>query len=1548
MKEFCGGEALWNTSLTWGNDRLYPGFTECFQNTVLVWVPSGWLFLASVVYFPYLLYQPSKVLLRTKKNRLKLVIAVLQMIVLIVELSHRAYELNRKQETYWQASFVGPLIEAVTMVLVAVYIELERRKGIVTSGVLFIYWVIANIGYVIPFYLRLIEKEYETFLLGFVMSNIYFLMSVAQLVLSCLAEEVPVTTRKKPCPESSASFFSRLFFQWIQSLVVTGYRQPLAEDDMFSLKVEDQSKTLVVPFEQNWLKEEIKLQIRKGINRTRDQTYSVQFEPVASESYNEFSERTPLLKNHSKVNAQSESSDEKKNKVGVSLYKVLFKTFGFELFRSNLPKFFYDVLLFVNPFLLRQLIDFTEDTTQPTWKGYVYSVGFFAVSVLQGLLMHNMYHQSMTLGIKLRSTLISAIFKKSLRLSNQARTESTSGEIMNLMSVDAQNIKDLCEYMWCLWSGPLQIIVCVILLYYTVGFAMFAGLGVMLLLTPVNLITTSKVQTYQKTMMEFKDSRIKLMTEILNGIKILKLYAWEMAFGEKITLIRGKELAMMYKEQMMYSISTLSWTVAPFTVGLATFATYIFTKEDHRFDPQSIFVAIVLFNILRFAMNVAPELFMELVMCWVSVARIQAYLNKADIDTSNVTHLSDSKNAVSIMDGTFLWDKEIGPALKRINLQIPKGSLVAIVGSVGSGKSSLVSAMLGEMEKVGGTVNVDGSTAYVAQQAWIQNASVKNNILFGNDFQESRYDDVVEACALKADIDMLPAGDLTEIGEKGINLSGGQKQRVSLARAVYFDSDIYILDDPLSAVDAHVGKHIFEHVIGKNGVLKDKTRVLVTHGIHWLPHVDTIVVVTNGEISETGSYEALLGHDGAFSKFLKTYLIEHQEELEAAEEEDAVLKQDIFHRLVSIQPDVDHSEANTLTEKLIHWRKSHRESDKSTTDVRRLTSQGDKMIQYSAQTSPVPSENIDAARLIEEEEVEIGRVQWKVYMQYARALGLKYAVCLVVLYAIYQSLYIWSAIWLTYWTADPQLQNLTLYPANSTARRELNNYYLTIYGEFGIAQAIAVLIYSLVQAFCVIEAAKVLHQKLLVNVLRGPMSFFDTTPVGRIVNRFSQDIEAVDSTLPEKIVEVLWSFYAVISVFVVVAYSTPIFLTVILPLGFLYFIMQVCSLQHLNIPDSDSTPGISLFHHAAFLYTYVTTAQTVGDKDSVTNLQQFPGKFGRWLGIRLDIMGGVVVLAASLFSVLERGNISSAIVGLSVSYALQITEILAWFVRMVSEFETNIVSVERIGQYTANKTEAPLHSDVQLPVDWPSEGSIELRSYCTRYRDGLPLVLQNLHVKFKPGEKVGIVGRTGAGKSSLTLALFRLIEAAEGSIVIDGEDISRLGLHDLRSRLTILPQEPVLFSGSLRMNLDPLGAHNDDDLWASLDHAHLKTFIEGLPGQLEYEVGEGGQNLSVGQRQLICLARSLLRKMKILVLDEATAAVDLETDSLIQDTISSEFGDCTVLTIAHRLNTVMEYDKILVLSDGRILEYDRPQTLLADSNSAFYAMAKDAGLVSCE
>ncbi|XP_052283969.1 multidrug resistance-associated protein 1-like isoform X1 [Dreissena polymorpha] len=910
-------------------------------------------------------------------------------------------------------------------------------------------------------------------------------------------------------------------------------------------------------------------------------------------------------------------------------------------------------------------------------------------------------------------------------------------------------------------------------------------------------------------------------------------------------------------------------------------------------------------------------------MCWVSVARIQAYLNKADIDTSNVTHLSDSKNAVSIMDGTFLWDKEIGPALKRINLQIPKGSLVAIVGSVGSGKSSLVSAMLGEMEKVGGTVNVDGSTAYVAQQAWIQNASVKNNILFGNDFQESRYDNVVEACALKADIDMLPAGDLTEIGEKGINLSGGQKQRVSLARAVYFDSDIYILDDPLSAVDANVGKHIFEHVIGKNGVLKDKTRVLVTHGIHWLPHVDTIVVVTNGEISETGSYEALLGHDGAFSKFLKTYLIEHQEELEAAEEEDAVLKQDIFHRLVSIQPDVDHSD---LTDKLIHWRKSQRESDKSTTDVRRLTSQGDKMIQYSAQTSPVSTENIDPARLIEEEEVEIGRVQWKVYMQYARALGLKYAVCLVVLYAIYQSLYIWSAIWLANWTADPQLQNLTLYPANSTARRELNNYYLTIYGEFGIAQAIAVLIYSLVQAFCVIEAAKVLHQKLLVNVLRGPMSFFDTTPVGRIVNRFSQDIEAVDSTLPEKIVEVLWSFYAVISVFVVVAYSTPIFLTVILPLGFLYFIMQrfyiPTSRQLKRLETKTRSPIYNNFGESlagvSTIRAFRVQERFMDISDSRVDLNQeytfASNTVERWLGIRLDIMGGVVVLAASLFSVLERGKISSAIVGLSVSYALQ----------------------------------APLHSDVQLPVDWPSEGLIELRSYCTRYRDGLPLVLQNLHVKFKPGEKVGIVGRTGAGKSSLTLALFRLIEAAEGSIVIDGEDISRLGLHDLRSRLTILPQEPILFSGSLRMNLDPLGAHNDDELWASLDHAHLKTFIEGLPGQLEYEVGEGGQNLSVGQRQLICLARSLLRKMKILVLDEATAAVDLETDSLIQDTISSEFGDCTVLTIAHRLNTVMEYDKILVLSDGRILEYDRPQTLLADSNSAFYAMAKDAGLVSCE
>ncbi|KAL4217443.1 hypothetical protein ACF0H5_023893 [Mactra antiquata] len=1539
MDKFCGGEEFWNTNLTWGDDTTYPEFTKCFQNSVLIWIASGWLWLSFPIYLPYLLTRKSRRLPLSKKIVTKQCLAAFQLIIIITELTYGSMVLKQNDKSFLQAYFIGPAIEGATIILVIIYIELERRKRFVTSGVLFMYWLLANITYIIPFYRNIIHKGYKETTAYFVLFNAYYVFSLTQLVLSCIAETLPVSSEeKKSCPELRVSFLSRITFHWMQSLILTGYKNPLTEADLFTLNPVDQSGNVVRRFEENWKKQEAELQ-RKLAKRDTSVNLAGRIQDGG------ISESTPLLVLRRESSTKKNSTSDPKNKI--SLLRVLCCTFGCDILLSNIWKLFYDLLVFVNPFLLKFLIDFAQDYSKPVWKGYIYSIAFFVVITIQSFTFHALLHQSLTIGIRVRAALISTILKKSFRMSTQSRTESTVGEIANMMSVDAEHIKEITGFIWGLWSGPLQIVLSVVFLYFTVGNAMFAGLVIMILVFPVNAVLLGRIKKFQTEYMELKDERIQLMTEILNGIKILKLYAWEMVFGDKVSEIRKNELAVLLKGQILYSISTLSWTVAPFSVGLATFATYIFIEPTHRFDPQVAFVAMTLFNILRSALNFAPTVIIECVKAFVSIKRMEKFLNIEDLDFTNVSH-NPSDSAVTITNGTFSWDPQLGSCLKDIDMKISKGSLVAIVGSVGSGKSSLISAMLGEMNKTTGTVNVDGTTAYVSQQAWIQNATIKDNIIFGQPIVTKTYKEIVEACALQSDLDILTAGDMTEIGEKGINLSGGQKQRVSLARAVYYDSDIYLLDDPLSAVDSHVGKHIFDKVIGNDGLLKNKTRILVTHGIHWLPSVDLIFVVNDGKISESGSYEKLLSHDGAFAKFLQIYLIEQEDSDNGEEdEEEQEIKKQILQRLASIQSDSD----TELAEKYLLIRsRSHKgsESDKGHhTEMSRTYNR--EMLEK--EEKPVKS------KLIEEEELEVGNVKLSVYMSYAKAVGCKSSFMIVLLFGLYQAFSMWSSIWLTDWTSDPDLQNLTKWPANSTERRHKNDYYLGIYGSFGIVQAIMVTGYAIVQTVRCVRAAKILHKNMLKNVLRGPMWFFDTTPVGRIVNRFSQDVESVDNKLPYIFLELLYSLFNVLAIFIIIAYSTPIFLSLIVPIGFFYTLLQrfyiVTSRQLKRLESKTRSPiynnlGESLMGASVIRAFKVQDRFIYESEKRVDSNQEYnfaSNTANRWLGFRLEVMGAFIVLVASLFSVIERNNINSAIVGLSVSYALQITGNLNWLVRMISDFETSIISVERIGQYTANPTEAVLHTDYSPSKVWPANGKIELKSYSTRYREGLNLVLNNINVTFYPGEKIGIVGRTGAGKSSLTLSLFRLLEPSSGRILVDDEDISHLGLYDLRSRLTILPQEPVLFSGSLRMNLDPLENYSDADIWTALEHAHLKSFVDGLPTKLEYEVGEGGQNLSVGQRQLMCLARSLLRKSKILVLDEATAAVDLETDALIQKTINDEFTDCTVLTIAHRLKTVLDYDRILVLNEGVVQEFDPPQLLLNDTTSAFYAMAKDAGLV---
>ncbi|NWH45756.1 MRP1 protein, partial [Fregata magnificens] len=968
-----------------------------------------------------------------------------------------------------------------------------------------------------------------------------------------------------------------------------------------------------------------------------------------------------------------------------------------------------------------------------------------------------------------------------------------------------------------------------------------------------------------------------------------------------------------------------------FQVALSTFAVYVTIDKNNILDAQKAFVSLALFNILRFPLNMLPMVISSIVEASVSLKRLRVFLSHEELDPDSIIRgpITEAEGSIVVKNATFSWSKNDPPSLNSITFTVPEGSLVAVVGQVGCGKSSLLSALLGEMDKKEGYVVVKGSVAYVPQQAWVQNATLEGNIIFGREMNESRYKRVIEACALLPDIEILPTGDKTEIGEKGVNLSGGQKQRVSLARAVYCNADVYLFDDPLSAVDAHVGKHIFEKVIGPKGILKNKTRVLVTHAINYLPQMDTILVMTDGEISEMGSYQELLKQDGAFAEFLRTYANAEQS-MENSDANSPSGKEG--------KPVENGVLVNEAPGKLMH-----RQLSNSSTYSRDT---GKSQHQSSTAELQKPLAEKNSWKLTEADTAKTGRVKAIVYWDYMKAIGLFMSFLSIFLFMCNHIASLASNYWLSLWTDDPVINGTQQY----------TNVRLGVYGALGISQGIAVFGYSMVVSIGGIFASRHLHLNLLHNVLRSPMSFFERTPSGNLVNRFSKEIDTIDSTIPPIIKMFMGSTFNVIGACIIILLATPIAAVIIPPLGLVYLFVQrfyvATSRQLKRLESVSRSPVYSHFNETllgvSVIRAFEEQKRFIKQNDMKVDENQkayYPSIVAnRWLAVRLEYVGNCIVLFAALFAVIARNKLSAGLVGLSVSYSLQITAYLNWLVRMSSELETNIVAVERVKEYAEMEKEAEWSIEQTAPPStWPKEGKVEFRGYGLRYREDLDLVLKNINVTINGGEKIGIVGRTGAGKSSLTLGLFRINEAAEGEIVIDGINIAKIGLHDLRFKITIIPQDPILFSGSLRMNLDPFDQHSDEDIWRSLELAHLKNFVSSLPDKLNHECAEGGENLSVGQRQLVCLARALLRKSKILVLDEATAAVDLETDKLIQSTIKSQFEECTVLTIAHRLNTIMDYTRVLVLDRGEVVECGSPDHLLQEKG-IFYSMAKDSGL----
>ncbi|KRF85613.1 multidrug resistance-associated protein 1 isoform X1 [Drosophila virilis] len=1540
MDEFCGS-TFWDANETWWTTD--PDFTPCFEQTVLVWAPCAFFWLFMLFDFWYLKASLDKNIPWNRLNISKLLINVGLLVVTALDLIMSFVKKGGDSELpLYGVDIWTPIIKLLTFLMVLMFIPLNRKYGVQTSGCQFMFWFLLTI-FSIPrcrTEARLHQERgqiigsqqaephdftWETY--QFASFFIFFAFTCLMLILNCFADQLPRQTKyyrgPKEIPELSASFLSRITYSWFDRMALKGYRNPLEEKDLWDLRPQDSCKEVMPTFAHYWNKN-----VRKNYKRA-----SGGQEPKAQFS-------------NGKVSFENPQSNGRKKGMA-SIMPPIYRSFGGIFLFGSFFKLITDILTFAQPQVLSLIIGYVEDfakVPQPEWKGIMYSILLFVLASAQTFILAQYFHRMFIVGLRIRTALINCIYRKALRISNAARKASTVGEIVNLMAVDAQRFMDLTTYLNMLWSAPLQIALALYFLWQQLGPSVLAGLAVMIIMIPLNGFIASRIKTYQIRQMKYKDERVKLMNEVLSGIKVLKLYAWEPSFEKQVLDIRDKEIATLRATAYLNASTSFLWSCAPFLVSLVTFATYVLIDENNVLDAKKTFVSLSLFNILRFPLTMLPMLITNLVQTQVSVQRINKFLNSEELDPNNVQHDASKPHPMSIENGHFSWGDEDEMTLKNINMQVPKNNLVAIVGTVGSGKSSVIQALLGEMEKISGTVNTVGKMAYVPQQAWIQNATVRDNILFGKPYDRKRYNKVIDACALRTDIEILSAGDLTEVGEKGINLSGGQKQRISLARAVYHNADLYLLDDPLSAVDSHVGKHIFEEVIGPKGMLAKKTRVLVTHGITFLPQTDKIYVMKMGEISENGTYAELLKNRGAFADFLMQHLQEGEEE----EEELNQIKRQLSQTDPALVAPFEKAILLARTESLSDSISVTSADSLMGGSLRRRGKRQDSYDSNASAASLKKKQEVEG-KLIETEKSQTGGVDFAVYKHYIKSVGIFLSVATLVLNFVFQAFQIGSNLWLTQWSNDKAVEHDT----------GLRNMYLGVYGAFGFGQGVFAYI-AVVIVYCGgLKAAKTLHNQLLNQVMRGSICrFFDITPLGRILNSFSADMDVIDEELPATMDSFMTFIFMVLATIVVISISTPIFLAVIVPIGFIYYFAQrfyvATSRQLMRLESVSRSP---IYSHFGETVTGVSTirAYTVQDRfieesDNKVDKNQvckYPSLIAnRWLAVRLEMVGNLIILFASLFAVLG-GQTNPGLVGLSVSYALQVTQTLNWLVRMSSDIETNIVSVERIKEYGETKQEAAweLEEDKKKPKNWPEDGRVEFKDFQVRYREGLELVLRGVSFNISGGQKVGIVGRTGAGKSSLTLALFRIIESAGGKILIDGIDIATMGLHMLRSRLTIIPQDPVLFSGSLRSNLDPFEVKTDDEIWKALELSHLKAFAKSLTAGLNHEISEGGENLSVGQRQLVCLARALLRKTKVLVLDEATAAVDLETDDLIQKTIRSEFRECTVLTIAHRLNTILDSDKVIVLDKGQITEFDAPSALLADPKSAFFSMAKDANLV---
>jgi len=1205
-----------------------------------------------------------------------------------------------------------------------------------------------------------------------------------------------------------------------------------------------------------------------------------------------------------------------------------------------------------------------------------------------------------------------------------------SGTIINLMAVDAFKVSEICAYLHFLWAEtPVQFALAIYLLYSILGYSSIAGIAMMALLLPINLFIAKQFTKAQKKILAATDARIHTTNEVLTNIRIIKYFAWEQRFLGQVDEKRAVELKNLRNRYIVWAAAATIWGGAPMVITFLTFLVYTMV-EKKDLVPSVAFTALSLFSLLRIPLDQLADMVAHVQESKVSVDRIEEYLNEPETDKYNQLQDKefdeDGNHVIGFENATFSWGGGTEAddfKMIDLNMRFRIGELNVIVGPTGSGKTSLLMALLGEMSKLDGHVYLPGGTsreglkadpdtglvesvAYCAQQAWLVNGTIKENIVFASPWNPRRYKDVIVACSLQRDLEILDGGDQTLVGEKGVTLSGGQKQRISLARALYCNARHVLLDDVLSAVDAHTSKWIFEKAL-RGPLMLNRTCILVTHSTTLcLPHAAFAAVLDNGRVSTQGSARDVI-MSGKLTEDLSTAL-------EESEGGASVIPSRVPSGIGGDKAFGANGNAN-----------GEAAEENGAIDYEENTL-------HKVVTKDIPGMNKDIGDVAAPVETKAtGSVSFKVILMYFSYMGTWYYwVVTAMMFALQQVSQVSTNVWIRQWAnayADKrEMSVMGVYtqprqlthvfsgigggascvksgsclwglPSFGTSnvteqfsiRSESSNdvdvsYYLGVYGVLGLIYMLITVSREGVLFYGSLVASKRIHRKLMESVTHAKFRFFDSTPLGQIMNRFSKDVEAIDQEIAPVAVGVVHCMASIITTVILISVITPRFLIAGVFISVLYFMIGAFYINAArDLKRLESVQRSPLYQQFGETLSGMTTIRAYGDERRFirenmqkVNTHSRPFIYGwgtnRWLAFRVDVTGALVSFFTGSFVIMSVGKLDAGAAGLAMTYAVTFTENVLWFVRLYSMNEQNMNAVERIKEYFEVEQEAPYQIEDKKPLpDWPSQGAVEFKDYSTRYRSDFDMVLKDLSFKILPGEKVGVVGRTGAGKSSLALALFRALEAEKGSIVIDDVDVSVIGLQDLRENIVMVPQDPTLFTGTIRSNLDPFGLFTDEEIFTALRRTQLvgaasaepsrapsPTNAEGVPAEtatdspatlenkniftnLYSPVAESGSNLSQGQRQLLCLARALLKDPKVLLMDEATASIDYATDAKIQETIREIKN--TTITIAHRLQTIVDYDKVLVLDKGELIEFGAPWDLIRMDNGIFKGMCEMSG-----